>query len=145
MGKSTFFIGELARQTGTNPKTVRYYEYVDLLPRPKRGANNYRVYSRDTVRRLEFIRKAQTLGFTLREIREILGTSDRGIDPCRHIGELLNHRLAALENRLKELKSLRARLKKLEKEWSDIKSVKECNTGEVICPKIEKYFLNAWD
>lgn len=143
MRDGEFFIGELARQTGTNPKTVRYYEDIDLLPRPKRGANNYRVYTRDTVRRLGFIRKAQALGFTLKEIKGILGTSDRGNDPCWRIGELLKHRIAALENRLKELKSLRTRLKKLVKDWSDVEFVKECDTGEVICPKIEKYFLNT--
>jgi DNA-binding transcriptional MerR regulator len=143
MGNSGFFIGELARQTGTNPKTVRYYEDISLLPRPKRGINNYRVYSQDTIRRLGFIKKAQNLGFTLREIKEILGTSDRGSDPCEHLGGLLKRRIASIESKLKELKSLRARLKKLDKEWPDIKLAEECNTGDIICPKIEKYFLNT--
>ncbi len=143
MGDGVFFIGELARRTGTKPKTVRYYEEIDLLPRPKRGANNYRVYSQNAVKRLKFIKKSQGLGFTLREIREILGRSDRGNDLCEHIGDLLKHRIAALENKLKELKSLQTRLKKLEKEWSGIQLMEECNTGDFICPKIEKYFLDA--
>ncbi len=139
MNKVMFFIGELAKQIKINPKTIRYYEYINLLPRPKRGTNNYRVYSIDMLKRLSFIRKAQGLGFTLREIKEVLTISDRGNDPCEHVGELLKRRIVDIEKKLMELKSVQIKLKKLEKEWSKIQIQEECKTGELICPKIERY------
>ncbi len=139
MNKDMFFIGELAKQIDINPKTIRYYEEISILPRPKRGTNNYRVYSLDTVNRLSFIRKAQGLGFTLREIKEVLTISDRGNDPCEHVGELLKGRIVDLEKKLMELKIVQTKLKKLEKQWSKIQIQEECKTGELICPKIERY------
>lgn len=139
MEEYVFFIGELSRQTGTSPKTIRYYEDIDILPSPKRGANNYRLYSRDAVKRIEFIKKAQSLGFTLKEIGQILEISDRGLDPCGHIEGLLKHKIVDLENQLEELKSIQAKLKKLEREWMSTKT-EECLTCSLICPKIEKFF-----
>ena len=139
MNKDMLFIGELAKQIKINPKTIRYYEEISILPRPKRGTNNYRVYSLDTVNRLSFIRKAQDLGFTLREIKEVLTISDRGNDPCEHVGELLKGRIVDIEKKLMELKSVQIKLKKLEKQWSKIQIQEECKTGELICPKIQRY------
>lgn len=140
MEENNFTIGELAKQLSINPKTIRYYEDIKLLPRPDRGSNNYRVYSKDTLNRLHFIKKAKSLGFTLKEIRKVLSISDSGNDPCEHIEELLKVRIVDLEKKLKELKELRTKLKKLEKEWSGMQIPEECNTGDLICPKIEKYF-----
>jgi len=140
MEENNLSIGELAKQMSINPKTIRYYEDIKLLPRPKRGSNNYRVYSKDTLNRLHFIRKTKSLGFTLKEIKKVLSISDRGNDPCEHIGELLKLRIVDLERKLKELKELRTKLKKLEKEWSSMQIPEECNTDDLICPKIEKYF-----
>ncbi len=140
MEENKLTIGELAKQLSINPKTIRYYEDIKLLPKPKRSNNNYRVYSDDTLKRLHFIKKAQSLGFRLKEIKKVLSISDMGNDPCEHIGELLKLRIVDLEKKLKELKELQTRLKKLEKEWSSMQIPKECNTGDLICPKIEKYF-----
>lgn len=140
MEENKLSIGELAKQLSINPKTIRYYEDIKLLPRPDRGSNNYRVYSEDTLNRLHFIKKAKSLGFTLKEIKKVLSISDRGNDPCEHIGELLKLRIVALDIKLKELKELRTKLMKLEKEWSNMQIPEECNTDELICPKIEKYF-----
>ena len=140
MEENKLTIGELAKQLSLNPKTIRYYEEIKLLPKPKRGNNNYRIYSEDALSRLQFIKKAQSLGFRLKEIKKVLSISDMGNDPCEHIGELLKLRIVDLEKKLKELKELQTRLKKLEKEWSSMQISKECNTGDLICPKIEKFF-----
>jgi len=140
MEENNLSIGELAKQLSINPKTIRYYEDIMLLPKPKRGSNNYRVYSVDTLKRLSFIKKAKSLGFTLKEIKKILSLSDSGNDPCEHIGELLKLRIVDLEKKLKGIKELQTKLKKLEKEWSSMQITEECNTGDLICPKIEKYF-----
>ena len=65
-------IGTLAKQAEVNIQTIRYYERRGLLPEPERTASNYRVYAADTVRRVRFIKRAQDLGFTLSEIKELL-------------------------------------------------------------------------
>ena len=65
-------IGELARQTGTTPKTIRYYERIGLLPPAQRGSNQYRYYHSDQIHQLRFIRRAQGLGLTLAEIGQLI-------------------------------------------------------------------------
>jgi len=137
MEEKPLFIGKLAKQTRVNPKTIRYYEGINLLSKPKREQNNYRVYSQDTIKRINFIKKAQGLGFTLREIREVLALSDRGLKPCAHVRDLLSKRLMDLEQKLAELTTLRRELKKLEDEWASMKTVED-DKGEGICPQIER-------
>ncbi len=137
MKESLLFIGDVARLTKLNPKTIRYYEEIDLLPKPKRELNNYRVYSQDTIRRINFIKKAQSLGFTLREIKEILALRDRGFKPCNHVKDLLKQRIVDLEQKLAELTTLRRELRKLEDECAGMKTVDD-NKGEGICPQIEE-------
>src|SRR5688572_9573673 len=65
-------IGEVAERAGVNLQTIRYYEREKLLPKAARLASGYRTFSEDTVRRVRFIKRAQELGFTLAEIRELL-------------------------------------------------------------------------
>ena len=142
MGEYSLYIGELAKQIDINPKTIRYYEEINLLPKPKRGSNNYRVYTEDTIKRLNFIKKAKSLGFTLNDIKRIITISDKGYDPCEHIGELLKRRIVETDIKLKELKKLKTKLKKLEREWSGMQKLEVCNSGKLICPKIERYFSN---
>ena len=117
MKEKYILIGEIARQVGVNRKTIRYYEEFNLLPKSKRGENNYRVYSQDTVKRLSFIKKAQGLGFTLSEIKEVLILRDRGFTPCNHVQE--------------------RELKKLKSEWAKMRTVQD-DKGGGICPQIEK-------
>lgn len=142
MKEYSLSIGELAKLININPRTIRYYEEISLLPRPERGANNYRVYSEDTIKRLKFIKKAKSLGFTLNDIKRIITISDKGDDPCEHIGGLLKQRIVETDIRLKELKKLKTNLKKLEREWSGMQKLEVCNSDELICPKIEMYFNN---
>lgn len=68
MSMKTFTIGQLAKQAKVNIETIRYYERRGLLPEPQRRASGYREYSTDDVIRLRFIKRAQELGFTLKEI-----------------------------------------------------------------------------
>ncbi len=88
-------IGALAADLGLNPKTIRYYEEIGLLPVPQRTGAGYRQYSAADRERLRFI-KAKVIGFTLREIREILAVRDGGGEPCPYLGDLLAHKLAAV-------------------------------------------------
>ncbi|MHB1064860.1 MAG: MerR family transcriptional regulator [Georgenia sp.] len=75
-------IGELAREGGVNPKTIRYYESIGLLPEPDRTASGYRDYEPSDLARLTFIRSAKRLGISLDEIREILAFQQRGEARC---------------------------------------------------------------
>jgi len=68
----TLTIGRLAQEVGINLETVRFYERQGLLPKTPRSASGYRLFSSDAARRLKFIKRAQELGFSLREIRELL-------------------------------------------------------------------------
>lgn len=137
MKEKTLFIGQVARQTGINPKTIRYYEEIGLLPKPRRGDNNYRIYSEDTVIRIKFIKKAKSLGFTLKEIKEILALRDRGFKPCNHVRSLLKQRIFDVEQKISELTALRAQLKRLQSEWERVQTLEDSN-GEGICPQIER-------
>jgi MerR family transcriptional regulator, Zn(II)-responsive regulator of zntA len=109
-------IGELAADVQLNPKTIRYYEEIGLLPAPRRTAAGYRQYSAADRERLRFIAKAKALGFTLREIGELLTLRDGGEEPCSYLGQLLDHKLAAIEVQLAQLTELRAEFQALRAE-----------------------------
>jgi DNA-binding transcriptional MerR regulator len=109
MEEKQLLIGKVARQIGVNPKTIRYYEGINLLPKPKRERNNYRVYSQDAIKRVNFIKKAQSLGSILEEIT----LRDSGFKPCAQVRGLLKQRIIDLDQKLTELITLRQELKKL--------------------------------
>src|SRR5947209_17576098 len=75
--------GELARQAGVSPDTLRHYERRGLLPPPQRSAAGYRLYSNEALGRVRLIRGALSTGFTVNELGAILADRDRGGAPCR--------------------------------------------------------------
>src|SRR6266511_4825778 len=93
-------IGELATRTGVPAKTIRYWEQLGLLPQPARTAAGYRDYQPQAATRLEFVRAAQSIGLSLREIREILAVRDRGQVPCTHVARLIDRHAAGLAERI---------------------------------------------
>ena len=103
-------IGELAERVGVNPKTVRYYESIGLLPDPQRRPSGYREYSNDDVDRLGFIRTAQRLGLSLSEISEILAFRERAERPCDYVLGVLDRQVADLDRRMAEMAQLRREL-----------------------------------
>ncbi len=106
-------IGEIARRTGTTPKTIRYYEDIGLIPEPDRALNGYRDYSVEAVDRLVFIRDAQATGLSLAEIGSILDLRGRGESTCDHVTELLEHHLEALDEHIARLERTREQLLEL--------------------------------
>lgn len=106
-------IGELAAALGLNPKTLRYYEAIGLLPLPQRTKGGYRLYGPVDRERLRFIGRAKTLGLSLAEIGEILTLRDGGACPCGHVLALLDRKLAAVEEQLRALTDLRGDLRTL--------------------------------
>jgi len=94
-------IGGLAAELGLNPKTLRYYEEISLLPAPRRMSSGHRLYNATDRQRLRFILKAKAIGLTLDEIREILTLRDRGESPCEHVLALLDRKLAKVDQQLR--------------------------------------------
>ena len=112
MAPHSLTIGQLADRAAVTPDTLRYYERLGVLPPPERKPSGYRLYDPATVEQVAFIRKAQTLGLTLDEIREILRTAAKGTPPCEHVRATLQQRLEDTDARIAELQSLRGVLGK---------------------------------
>lgn len=106
-------IGELAATVGVNPKTVRYYEAIGLLPEPARTPGGDRTYSRDDIDRLAFIRRAQQLELTLDEIGEILALRERHERPCDYVLTVAQRHLAELDERIAAMQRARDELSTL--------------------------------
>ena len=104
-------IGELAKTAGVTPDTIRYYEREGLLPSPQRTESGYRDYGPGVMDDLLFIKKAQALGLKLSDVREVLEISSGGKPPCEHVRATVSARLVEVEERLRELRALRATLR----------------------------------
>jgi DNA-binding transcriptional MerR regulator len=108
-------IGELARKTGVNPKTIRYYEDIELLPPAARASSGYRQYTEEDVERLAFIRNAKALGVALGEIKEVLAFRDRGVSPCPYVLKLLDAKVKEIQGRIRGLRLLAGELRRLQR------------------------------
>ena len=106
-------IREVSAKAGVPPKTMRYYEQVGLLPPARRAPNGYRIYADADVERLQFIRSARSLDFTLDEIAEILAFRDRGMPPCKYVMNVLRHQIDEIEGRILALQRIKDELKNL--------------------------------
>lgn len=106
-------IGQLAQRSGVNIDTVRYYERQGLLPRAQRLASGYRVYGENDVKRLRFVRRAKALGFTLVEVRELLGLSDHRDDDMAALKATALEKVADIKSKLAELERIRVALETL--------------------------------
>jgi MerR family Zn(II)-responsive transcriptional regulator of zntA len=115
---TTFHIGQLAAELGLNPKTIRYYEDIGLLPPPPRTRTGYRLYSSTEREQLRFILKARAIGLTLEEIKAILQLRGDGVQPCQHVLGLLDQKLAGVEQQLRALAEFRQELIALRDEAS---------------------------
>jgi DNA-binding transcriptional MerR regulator len=129
-------IGELGERVGVNPKTIRYYEQIGLLPEPARLPSGYRSYAEDDVARLVFIKTAQRLGITLDEIGEILALREGGRRPCGYVRGVLRRQVTELDQRIGELDRLRQELVRLDA-LADAMAAEAGEADEAICPVIQ--------
>ncbi len=106
-------IGQLAKAVGVNIQTLRYYERLKLLSPFGRRASGYRVYGEEQERRLRFIKNAQTLGFTLREIAELLNLRVSTRARCGDVQRRAETKLHGIEAKLKDLRALARALRGL--------------------------------
>ncbi|WP_373389237.1 MerR family DNA-binding protein [Pseudomonas alcaligenes] len=112
MGKP-ITIGMLARDSGVNLETIRFYERSGLLPAPQRSPAGYRHYQPEDVRRLRFIRRGRELGFSLEEIRSLLELAAHPESPCASADQMVREHLDAIATRIRDLQNMQAELSKL--------------------------------
>ena len=126
----TLTIGQLARKARVNLETIRFYERRGLLDKPPRNESGHRQYSEEAVRRTEFIKRSKNLGFSLKEILEILSLRVEPGRTCADIKTRAEAKIADIEQRIADLNQMREALSKL----ADQCSVR----GQIgICPIIE--------
>jgi DNA-binding transcriptional MerR regulator len=137
MRKEVAFIGAVARQTGLSIHAIRFYEREGLLKAPGRSEGRFRVFDQESLRELKFIGKAQELGFSLTEIRELLVLRRTGSQACSHVRDLLSKALGRVDEKIEDLLRLQGELKAaLRKCNRDLK--RSGNKPEKSCPVLEE-------
>ena len=107
MNEKPLLIGRLAKLSGVKPDTIRFYERSGLLPKPQRLASGYRIYDNAALKQVRFIRKAQSLGFSLDEIRRIMNLRGQGKETCRCVIAMAEATLAETQTKLTELRQFK--------------------------------------
>ncbi len=119
-GRRMLKIGDVSKRSGIGIEALRFYEKSGLLEAPARTFSGYRVYGEEVLERLEFIKRAQALGFSLDEIRRIIDDARKGESPCDEVREIVRRRMAELDERLRELHRYRKELKSTLEEWDEV-------------------------
>jgi len=109
--------GELADLAGVSRDTLRHYERKGVLPRPLRGHNAYRQYPPEALQRVQLVRRALSVGFTLDELAKVLKVRDAGGAPCEEVRKLAAQKLLNVQDQLRELTKLRDDLQETLREW----------------------------
>ncbi|KRE89477.1 MerR family transcriptional regulator [Frateuria sp. Soil773] len=128
-------IGDLARATDTKVETIRWYEKQGLMPAVSRTAGNYRLYAPAALARLSFIRRARNLGFSLDQVRGLLGLAEQRDADCASVDALAATHLAEIDRKVADLMRLR-------KELSDLLvsckggRIAECRIIDALTPRI---------
>lgn len=127
-----FTIGSLSRDTGCNIETIRYYERIGLMPKPPRSKGGHRLYEKDHLKRLSFIRRSRDLGFTLEEVRGLLRMIDGHDYTCVEVKVLTLNHLQEVQQKIADLRRLERVLKTM---------AAECEGGNVPdCPIIDALY-----
>lgn len=129
-------IGTLSEGTGVNIEIIRYYERIGLLPPPPRSAGRHRLYGDSHRQRLIFIRRARELGFSLKEVRALLGLGGGHDLTCGEVRALTQHHIAAIRHKVQDLK-------RLERILSDLAA--QCKADKVPdCPILDALNAGTW-
>lgn len=123
-------IGEVASRAGVNIQTLRYYERRGLLEAPERTASGYREYPSETVRLIRFIKRAQDLGFTLKEIEELIALRDAKGRRRSEVRALAETKMRDIDKKLAQLQAMRSAL------YTMVESC-ACRDGRPMCPILE--------
>lgn len=129
-------IGNVARRVGVRPSALRYYEAQGILRPAARRPNGYRIYSDDAVKLLSFVKRSQSLGITLREIKPLLDLASQGQQPCGRVKQLARTHLQEIDQKINELQTLRKELRTLLRRKAGPPHENE------VCPIIERRMAN---
>lgn len=130
-------IGEVAKQTGVAVGALRYYEDLGLLA-SERGQNGYRYYPPSAVHQVQFIKKAQALGFSLEEIGEVLTVHHQGDIPCALVQSLLQEKIEHLDAQIQQMIAFKGSLERYRDSWTNVPH--RLDPAD-ICPLIETVAL----
>ncbi len=132
-GSSHFFtIGDIAARSGVGVETVRFYERKGLLEKPARSSSGYRLYAQGAVSCIRFIRRAQELGFSLREIGELLQLRVDGRTTCRDVKRKAEEKVAEVDSRIADLARIRRALNALVQACAGSGPTSECPILEAL-------------
>ena len=123
---------QLVHKAGVNVETLRYYERRGLLPEPPRRDSGYRQYSQDDVARIQFIKRAKELGFTLQEVQELLNLRVDPDTPCAMVKRRADLKVIDIEAKLQSLKRIKKALNKLAASCSGRGPVGDCPILEAL-------------
>jgi MerR family mercuric resistance operon transcriptional regulator len=129
-------IGEVAKETGLTVDTIRFYEKQGLLKRSNRTEGGFRLFGPQQIEALKFIRKAQYLGFSLQEVRELLGLQRDGVEACEGVRELVSQKLASVRGKIEELRKLEGSLAGALRTCN--RSLRKISPAEDECPVLEE-------
>jgi MerR family mercuric resistance operon transcriptional regulator len=128
-------IGPIARRTGVNIETIRYYERIGILPKPLRSEGGHRIYTKAQENRLSFIRRSRELGFSIEDVRALLGLAEGDNQNCADVYGLAVQHLDAVKQKIADLKRMERVLKSM---------AAECAQGTLLhCPIIEALSATA--
>src|SRR5262252_7026565 len=129
-------IGALAKHTLTHIETIRYYERIGLLPVPARSSGGYRQYGTAHLKRLNFIRRARTLGFSIGEVRTLLRLADERKRPCAEVRKVAEAHLTDVRAKIADLRRMERVLRQ---------TIQQCAVGgRTDCPMIDALYRNGW-
>jgi len=129
-------VSELARQCGVASHVVRYYSRIGLLTPVRNPENGYKVFNIDDVRRMRFIRKAQSIGFTLEEIQKILSFDKQNRSPCSMVRQGLVRHIEEYQRKIEELERKRNHMEEVLTVWDGLPD--QGNYHQNICHLIER-------
>lgn len=124
MGKMK--IGEVAKKTNVGIETIRFYERRGLIPSPSRSSGGYRQYPEDIVKRIQFIKNAKELGFSLKEISELFSLRVKSKTKCGDIKKRAEAKIADMDERIKTLQRMKGALQKLASQCRGTGPVGDC-------------------
>lgn len=131
-GIENLLIGEISRRTGVNIETIRYYERIEVMPKPRRSSGGQRLYNELLLNRLAFVKRSRELGFNLKEVRTLLRLIDSGEMTCGEVHALTVEHLSEVRSKILDLKKLETALKHL---------AAECSLGDVSnCPIVDTLY-----
>lgn len=137
MNKKSMTVHEVSELADVTPEVVRYYTRIELIKPQKNRKNGYKLYDKNDVYKIIFIRKAKGLGYTLKEIKKILSHSKAGTSPCPMVRRIIEKRINENRQRLDDMLALQKRMEAAMEQWKGMPD--GIPDGNSVCVLIESF------